>query len=75
MAHFCSFQVRHHSFPSTIVGRPEHDHWKQEFGEHQANGMLIVKPERVELTRKGLLQADGLLPIFFEAEHRGVRYT
>jgi hypothetical protein len=30
---------------------------------------------RVELTREGLLQADGLLPSFFEPEYRGVRYT
>ncbi len=51
------------------------DHWSQEFAEHQSNGMLTVSPERVELTRKGFLHADGLLPIFFEPEHRGVRYT
>ena len=51
------------------------DVWKQEFEQHQAEEMLTVSPERVELTRKGLLHADGLLPVFFEPEHRGIRYT
>jgi oxygen-independent coproporphyrinogen-3 oxidase len=27
------------------------------------------------LTRNGMLQADALLPEFFEPEHRGIRYT
>ena len=25
--------------------------------------------------REGLLRVDSLLPRFFEAEHRGIRYT
>jgi oxygen-independent coproporphyrinogen-3 oxidase len=29
----------------------------------------------VELTRKGLLQVDSLLPEYFEEEHRAIRYT
>jgi oxygen-independent coproporphyrinogen-3 oxidase len=29
----------------------------------------------VEVSRKGLLQVDRLLPEFFEAQHRGTRYT
>jgi oxygen-independent coproporphyrinogen-3 oxidase len=31
--------------------------------------------EDLRLSRKGLLVADRLLPTFFEAEHRGTRYT
>ena len=34
-----------------------------------------VDGDEVRLTRKGLLQADTLLPRFFEPEHRGIRYT
>lgn len=51
------------------------EQWSTEFADHQSNEMLVVTPERVELTRKGLLHADGLLPAFFEPELRGVRYT
>lgn len=43
--------------------------------EHQTNGMLNISPERIELTRDGLLQVDSLLPAFFEPEHQGIRYT
>jgi len=50
-----------------------------EFGEpleQLANqGLLTVQGQIVELTRAGLLQVDGLLPLFFEAPHRNVRYT
>ena len=37
--------------------------------------MLTIDGDRIELTRKGLLHADALLPPFFEEEHQGVRYT
>lgn len=51
------------------------EEWRQEFEQHQANGMLTVEGSRIELTRKGFLHADALLPVFFEPEHRGIRYT
>ena len=51
------------------------DHWKAQFEQHRDNEMLTFTDDRVELTRKGFLHADGLLPVFFEAEHQGVRYT
>jgi oxygen-independent coproporphyrinogen-3 oxidase len=38
-------------------------------------GNLTIHNGGVELTRQGLLQADRLLPVFFEPEHRGTRYT
>jgi oxygen-independent coproporphyrinogen-3 oxidase len=49
--------------------------WRTEWAVHQADGMLTISGDRIELTRKGLLHVDGLLPAFFEPEHRGVRYT
>lgn len=49
--------------------------FEKAFAEHQSNGMLEIAPDRIELTRAGLLQVDSLLPAFFEAEHQGIRYT
>ena len=51
------------------------DEWRDEWLAHQGDGMLTICGDRIELTRKGLLHADALLPAFFEPEHRGVRYT
>ncbi len=51
------------------------DEFRDEWLGHQGDGMLTIGTDRIELTRKGLLHADALLPAFFEAEHRGVRYT
>ena len=51
------------------------DHWQEQFQAHQADGMLSFDQGRIELTRKGFLHADALLPIFFEPEHQGIRYT
>jgi len=45
------------------------------FRNQQAAGYLTVEGDQVRLTRKGLLQVDSLLPEYFEAEHRAVRYT
>ncbi len=38
-------------------------------------GFLTFDGEKVELTRKGYLQVDRLLPTFFEPQHRTTRYT
>ncbi len=38
-------------------------------------GHLTVDPDEVRLTPQGLLQVDRLLPVFFEPEYRGGRYT
>ena len=40
-----------------------------------AAGYLTVDGDDVNLTRKGLLQVDSLLPEYFEEQHRRVRYT
>jgi oxygen-independent coproporphyrinogen-3 oxidase len=45
------------------------------FGRLQEGGHLELAANRVEVTRKGLLQVDRLLPSFFEPEHHTTRYT
>lgn len=49
--------------------------WRDVFAAHAQQGMLTIGPEKIELTRAGLLRADGLLPPFFESDMRQVRYT
>jgi oxygen-independent coproporphyrinogen-3 oxidase len=42
----------------------------------EAEGVLNLRtPERIELTREGLLRVDTLLPRFFLPQHQNVRYT
>ena len=45
-----------------------------EFERLQNEGWLAVDGS-VEVTRKGLLQVDRLLPAFFDPQYRGTRYT
>jgi oxygen-independent coproporphyrinogen-3 oxidase len=45
------------------------------FDRLAADGYLERAGDEVRLTRSGLLQVDRLLPVFFEPEHRGTRYT
>ena len=49
--------------------------WRDAWNEHAESGYAVLSEDRIELTRQGLLRVDGLLPSFFEEEHRGVRYT
>ena len=49
--------------------------WQQQWQQHVDDQMLTIQGDRIKLTRKGFLHADALLPIFFEEEHQGVRYT
>ena len=51
------------------------DRWQDQWQAYAAEGMVTIQPNRIELTREGLLRADGLLPAFFEPQHQGVRYT
>ena len=48
---------------------------KGEAASLEVIAFLTVADGKIELTRAGLLQVDRLLPAFFEAEHRGSRYT
>ena len=45
------------------------------FEQLEQDENLTRTAEGVELTRKGLLQVDRLLPVFFDPQHRGTRYT
>lgn len=49
--------------------------WQEVWDQYAADNLLTISNERLTLTRQGLLQADGLLPPFFEPEHQNVRYT
>ena len=49
--------------------------FREGFESLVTEGFAGVHSDQVQLTRKGLLQADTLLPRFFEREHRGIRYT
>ena len=49
--------------------------WREVWQDYEQQGYITVGEDRIELTRAGLLRADGLLPAFFEPEHRDVRYT
>lgn len=51
------------------------EQWRDVWDEYSQRGYVRFSEERIELTRAGLLRADGLLPAFFESEHRDVRYT
>jgi oxygen-independent coproporphyrinogen-3 oxidase len=42
----------------------------------QADGLLTeLTPDRIALTREGLMRVDSLLHRFFLPEHKGIRYT
>ena len=51
------------------------EEWQSVWQDYVEDKMLTIDGDRIELTRKGFLHADGLLPAFFEPEHQGVRYT
>lgn len=51
------------------------DEFGPQLAAQQSKGYLAVSGDDITLTRKGLLQADTLLPEYFEVQHREVRYT
>lgn len=51
------------------------DEYRPTWEEYVAEGYAALEDGRVELTRRGLLRVDSLLPAFFEPEFRQVRYT
>src|SRR5260370_29476683 len=51
------------------------EEFAEAFGRLAEDHCLTLRNGSVELTRTGLLQVDRLLPMFFEPEHRGTRYT
>lgn len=51
------------------------DDYQEVWQQYLSDGFATREGNRIELTMQGLLRVDGLLPPFFEPEHRGVRYT
>jgi oxygen-independent coproporphyrinogen-3 oxidase len=63
------------------------DYFRNKFGENltlrfgeelawlQSEGYLDYNDKEIILTRRGLLQVDRLLPVFFLPQHRTSRYT
>lgn len=49
--------------------------WSSQFQELKGMGFLTTSPEGIQLNREGLIQIDRHLPIFFEMQYRGTRYT
>ena len=49
--------------------------FRDAFDELKDQGLVAFDGDRVCVAREGLLRVDGLLPLFFEPEHRGARYT
>jgi oxygen-independent coproporphyrinogen-3 oxidase len=51
--------------------------WSNVWGNYERDELCIIDRDagRLELTREGLLQADSLLPAFFEPQFQNVRYT
>lgn len=49
--------------------------WPEVWERYVQDQLVEIQEDRIQLTRKGLLQADSLLPAFFEPQHQGVRYT
>ena len=74
-----TLQLKHGFLDAAYFRRKFHaeilTEWQPQWEAHAAAGMLEVAGDQIRLTRQGLLQVDGLLPAFFEAEHQGVRYT
>ncbi len=51
------------------------EQWPEQWQQHVDDGFATITDQRIELTREGLLRVDALLPVFFESDHQGIRYT
>jgi len=59
----------------TRFGVNLHHRFADALASLRRDGMVNNTVDTIELTRAGLLQVDGLLPRFFEPEHRRIRST
>ena len=69
------------------TGRLELGYFREKFGQeinemfpqvldkYEGDDLLSRNGDEIRLTRRGLLQVDGLLPGFFQDQHRNARYT
>ena len=53
------------------------EQWPDAWRDYEEGGLCQIDrgAGRIQLTRVGLLQADSMLPAFFEPQFQGVRYT
>jgi oxygen-independent coproporphyrinogen-3 oxidase len=51
------------------------DEFRSAFNQLERDGWLTLDGDRIETTPAGLLQIDRHLPIFFDPQYRGPRYT
>ncbi|QDV24963.1 coproporphyrinogen-III oxidase family protein [Aureliella helgolandensis] len=51
------------------------EEYREAWQEYETAGYVSRDGNRIELSIEGLLRADALLPVFFEADNQGVRYT
>lgn len=51
------------------------DEFKDALHRLESQGWLSVADQKIQLSRKGLLRVDTLLPEFYDQPHRGARYT
>ena len=53
------------------------EQWPDVWSDYERDELCTIDrdADRINLTRAGLLQADSLLPAFFEPQFQGVRYT
>jgi oxygen-independent coproporphyrinogen-3 oxidase len=62
-----AFRARHGVDPA--------DAFRLAVGEADRAGHVLISPDAVIVTRRGLLSVDRWLPAFYEPQHRGVRYS
>ncbi len=51
------------------------DVFREVFDTLVSRGLARIDGDEITLSREGLLQADGLLPAFFEPQFRNLRYS
>jgi oxygen-independent coproporphyrinogen III oxidase len=56
-------------------GVDPYEHWKPIWDQYVQDDLVTIGENRMNVTRRGLLRVDSLLPPFFEPEHQNVRYT
>ena len=64
------------SYFENKFGLDVREEFKQQLNRHRDDGYMEIGADgEIRLTRTGLLRADSLLEPFFDARHRGARYT
>jgi oxygen-independent coproporphyrinogen-3 oxidase len=51
------------------------EEFRSPFATLQADGWLTVNGDSIDTTRDGLMQIDRHLPLFFDPQYKGPRYT